>query len=666
MINLGASKYKGLLITISFFLVFFILVALFNIYLGKSLNQENERLNKIIEVHSQIAAAEPGTPESFWQVRSNELKTLFDGGDIAGISYTPVNKQIDRSTYTSIQTGLNNLGTSSDFYTDKNRLNGQLSSLENQWASVIESKEKRFQILQYASIVLAILYFLGIVFQMVRNFDNIDSEIEVVKNETENILSTVNEGLFLITPDHEIGAQQSQALKGIFGMKEDIEGNFFDFLNKYVSENSLEIAKDFLGLLFGKRVKEKLIDDLNPLKRVQVNLERRDGSFETHYISFDFKRVLEDKDVQYILGSATDVTQEVLLELELEETRTQSEAQIDLFLSVLHVPPAQLKLFVNDTNVGLNHINAILKDNDNKDYKDKISQIGRVIHKIKGDAALLNLHSFEVKAHEFEEVMAEINQNPSLKGEDLLPLAIQLKNMIGHKDSFLAIFDKFDSSKAELDKAGLKVSAGDSSGDSEAAASPAGSAIQQMVKRIADEYGKHAGVIEYDNTQSGHSPEDLKPIEDSKIQLIRNAVAHGIERPEQRIKSGKSAMGTIYISTTETNEAIELVVKDDGAGIDVQAIKQKAIDLHIITESQASDLDDKQIAGLIFNTNFSTKDDADLNAGRGVGLNLVKEIAKQHNAKIGLVWKPESYTAFKLVFPKENLIEANNNEDDIS
>ncbi len=665
MINLGASKYKGLLITISFFLVFFILVALFNIYLGKSLNQENERLNKIIDVHSQIAAAESGAPNSFWQVRSNELKTLFDGGDIAGISYSPVNKQIDRSTYSSIQSGLSSINNSSDFFNDKNRLNGQFSSLEEQWASVIASKEKRFQILQYASIVLAILYFLGIVFQMVRNFDNIDSEIEVVKNETENILSTVNEGLFLITPDHEIGAQQSQALKGIFGMKEDIEGNFFDFLNKYVSENSLEIAKDFLGLLFGKRVKEKLIDDLNPLKRVQVNLERRDGSFETHYISFDFKRVLEDKDVQYILGSATDVTQEVLLELELEETRTQSEAQIDLFLSVLHVPPAQLKLFVNDTNVGLNHINSILKDNDNKDYKDKISQIGRVIHKIKGDAALLNLHSFEVKAHEFEEVMAEINKNPNLKGEDLLPLAIQLKNMIGHKDSFLAIFDKFDSSKAELDKAGLKVSAGDSSDDSETA-SPTGSAIQQMVKRIADEYGKHAGVIEFNSALSEYSAEDLKPIEDSKIQLIRNAVAHGIESPEERIKSGKNAMGTIYISTTETTDSIELMVKDDGAGIDVEAIKQKALDSHIISEAQASSLDDKQIAGLIFNSNFSTKDDADLNAGRGVGLNLVKEIAKAHDAKIGLVWKPDSYTAFKLVFPKENLIEANNNEDDIS
>ncbi len=664
MINLGSSKYKGLLITISFFLVFFVLVGLFNIYLGRTINLENERLNKIIEIHGKVMLAEPDNPNNFWQVQSAELKTLFEGGDIAGVAYQPVNKQIDENIYRPSINGLTAMASSDDFYTDKNLLNGKLTALQQEWSSVIASKEKRFEILQYASIVLAILYFLGIVFQMVRNFDSIDSEIEVVKNETENILSTVNEGLFLITPDHEIGAQQSQALKGIFGMKEDIEGNFFDFLNKYVSENSLEIAKDFLGLLFGKRVKEKLIDDLNPLKRVQVNLERRDGSFETHYISFDFKRVLEDKDVKYILGSATDVTQEVLLELELEETKTQSEAQIDLFLSVLHVPPAQLKLFVNDTNVGLNHINSILKDNNNKDYKDKINQISRVIHKIKGDAALLNLHSFEVKAHEFEEVMAEINQNPNLKGEDLLPLVIQLKNMVSHKDSFLAIFDKFDSSKSVLDKAGLKQSDGDAQ-ETITVEEPI-SGIQQMVKRIADEYNKHANVIEYNSFQSEYPAENLKPIEDCKIQLIRNAIAHGIEKPNKRIESGKNAMGTVYISTTETNDTFELVVKDDGAGIDIDSIKQKALDLSIITKSQADSFSDEQLAGLIFNSNFSTKSDADLNAGRGVGLNLVKEIAQQLNAKIGLNWKSNRHTIFKLVFPKENLLEAINKEDNIS
>jgi len=664
MINLGSSKYKGLLITISFFLIFFILVGVFNIYLGRSVNQENERLNRIVEIHSNVLAAESDTPKKFWDAQTAELKTLFEGGELAGVSFQPVNKQVDQTIFKSLLSGFSAIDSSGNFYTDKNKLNGQLTDLKTQWSAVISSKEKRFEILQYASIVLAILYFLGIVFQMVRNFDNIDSEIEVVKSETENILSTVNEGLFLITPDHEIGAQQSQAFKGIFGMKEDIEGNFFDFLNKYVSENSLEIAKDFLGLLFGKRVKEKLIDDLNPLKRVQVNLERRDGSFETHYISFDFKRVLEDKDVQYILGSATDVTQEVLLELELEETKTQSEAQIDLFLSVLHVPPAQLKLFVNDTNVGLNHVNSILKDSDNRDYKDKINQIARVIHKIKGDAALLNLHSFEVKAHEFEEVMGEINDKPKLKGEDLLPLAIQLKNMVSHKDSFLAIFEKFDSSKAVLDKAGLSQSVeGESSITAEQ--SPV-SSIQLMAKRIADEYNKQVNVIEYNSLQSEHPTENLKPIEDCKIQLVRNAIAHGIEDPNSRIEASKNAMGTVYISTTETNNGFELIVKDDGAGIDVDAIKKKAIDLGIITDLQAEDFSDVQLAGLIFNTNFSTKSDADLNAGRGVGLNLVKEIAKKFNAKIGLNWRPDSHTTFKLVFPKKNLIEFIDKEDSIS
>lgn len=663
MINLGSRKYKGLLITISFFLVFFILVGLFNIYLGKSVNDESNRLNLINDLGGQINQANTSVDQdNYWQRALAAAKFIKSGGSKENASIPPINSQVETNNIDDVIRLLSGIGESTPNGAQKSALVAGVDKLKSQWQNLMKAKEKRFLILQIASIVLAIIYFLGIVFQMVRNFDNIDSEIEVVKNETENILSTVNEGLFLITPDFEIGAQQSQALRGIFGLKEDIEGNFFEFLNSYVSENSLEVAKDFLGLLFGKRVKEKLIDDLNPLKRIQINLERRDGSFETHYVNFDFKRVLEEKEVKYVLGSVTDVTQEVLLELELEETKIQSEAQIDLFLSVLHVPPAQLKLFVNDTSVGLNQINTVLKDNANKNYTDKINEISRIVHKVKGDAALLNLHSFEVKAHEFEDVISEISQNPQLKGEDLLPLAMQLKGMISHKDTFLSIFDKFDTSRSELSDLGITKTV--ETGPSEEV--PAVDNMLQLVKRVAEESGKQAGLLSYRTLETDFEEGALKPLEDCQVQLLRNAVAHGIETPKQRLAAGKPAMGTIYASVAENETHIELIVKDDGAGIDIEAIKSKAIENGLFNEEQLAEMTDRQIAGMIFRPKMSTKNEADINAGRGAGLDLVHELVKTYQGKIGLNWKQGKFTAFKISLLKSALINSSEKEYKVS
>ena len=642
----GAGKYKGLLLTIFLFLAFFIIICLMNLYLGNAVNDENIRLNIIKEVNLQADALEPGIPDSNSNLESmrNQLNTLLNGGQVGQQTLPKLNKSVDDSNVTSSIASLTNLinnGTS-----NTNDLSKNLSALQNQWQGILDQKTKRFKILQYAAIILGVVYFLGIIFQLVRNFDTIDSEIEVVKNETENILSTVNEGLFLLSSDLEIGAQQSQALKNIFGLEDEIEGNFIDFLSSYVSENTLEIAKDFLGLLFGKRVKEKLIDDLNPLKKIQINIERRDGSYETHYIDFDFKRVVENKEIQYILGSATDVTQSVLLEQELEETKIQSEAQIDLFLSVLHVPPKQLQLFINDTNIGLNKVNGILKDTANKDYQDKTDQIYRIVHKVKGDAALLNLHSFEVKAHEFEEVLAELKSNPKLKGEDLLPLAIHLKGMLSHQDSFLNIFDKFDENKATLDQMGLKKS------DQGAAQEQSHDhSLKGLAVKLADEYGKHVELVEYASLQSDLNVEQEKLLNDCKIQLLRNAVTHGIEGPQERLSKGKNSLGSVYISTVESEDYIDLIVKDDGAGIDIESIQQKALDKGILDEETLASLTEKQIASLIFRSDFSTKDSADMNAGRGIGMNLVKNIVKDLNAKIAFNWQPDKYTVFKIRVP---------------
>ena len=114
-------------------------------------------------------------------------------------------------------------------------------------------------------------------------------------------------------------------------------------------------------------------------------------------------------------------------------------------------------------------------------------------------------------------------------------------------------------------------------------------------------------------------------IEEALIHLVRNAVSHGIEHSKARIKHNKDEMGHIKVLAKGHGSKIQIVVEDDGAGINFEKIVKKAISLNLITEESAKTLSKKEILSFIFTTNFSTADQIDTLSGRGVGLDIVKD-----------------------------------------
>jgi two-component system chemotaxis sensor kinase CheA len=116
----------------------------------------------------------------------------------------------------------------------------------------------------------------------------------------------------------------------------------------------------------------------------------------------------------------------------------------------------------------------------------------------------------------------------------------------------------------------------------------------------------------------------LQVISDSLIHLIRNSVGHGIESPEERIKKGKTAEGNIMLSATSESDTVVITIRDDGAGIDPQRIKQKAIAKNIIHAQDANQLSERDLIMLIFEPGFSTMDHVTAISGRGVGMDVVK------------------------------------------
>ena len=113
-------------------------------------------------------------------------------------------------------------------------------------------------------------------------------------------------------------------------------------------------------------------------------------------------------------------------------------------------------------------------------------------------------------------------------------------------------------------------------------------------------------------------------IGDPLMHLLRNAADHGLESGELRIKRGKPEVGSIFLNAYQDGNNVVIEVKDDGNGIDVESVKNKAIERGVITPEQAVSMSEKDIINLLFHAGFSTAKTISDVSGRGVGLDVVK------------------------------------------
>jgi two-component system chemotaxis sensor kinase CheA len=121
----------------------------------------------------------------------------------------------------------------------------------------------------------------------------------------------------------------------------------------------------------------------------------------------------------------------------------------------------------------------------------------------------------------------------------------------------------------------------------------------------------------------------IEELNDPLIHMIRNAIDHGIEFPEERIKLGKPSQGIVIVSAERDGNFILITMEDDGRGMDAEQIKLKAIERGLITEEQAREMSKSEALNLVFIPGFSMKQETTNISGRGVGMDVVKtKIAK--------------------------------------
>jgi two-component system chemotaxis sensor kinase CheA len=135
------------------------------------------------------------------------------------------------------------------------------------------------------------------------------------------------------------------------------------------------------------------------------------------------------------------------------------------------------------------------------------------------------------------------------------------------------------------------------------------------------------------------------------IHLVRNAIDHGIEAPEERKKLGKPEKGTISVSVNQVSNRIFVTVKDDGHGIDYERIREKALQLFPEREADIRSADETDLLQFIFTSGFSTKNEQSELSGRGIGLDVVRTEMDKLKGKISVYSELNKGTTFELSLP---------------
>lgn len=526
-------------------------------------------------------------------------------------------------------------------------MNDLTVSLEN----VAASKAQRLRLIQTAGILMALINFFIIMFHFIRQLRQGDKVIDAARKENVEILSTVNEGLFLVDKEFNIGSQRSNKLYEILNISPNDDINFERLLRDIVSAKDLESAQGFLRLLFNPKIKEKLIGGLNPLDKIQVNLDNGVGNYESKYLRFDFKRVMQRDVIADVLVTVNDITRNVELEIKLQQERERNDSQITMLTSILHTDPSLLNKFLDNSYRCFSNINNLLKKTakNQNEFSAKINAIFVEIHNFKGEAGALELTDFVSISHEFENHLDIMRKSSLIRGQDFLSLTVLLDKLINYAQSITQLVDKIGgyNQTSEVDNSRLTL-------DKDATYSWAH--LQKMVTDLSSHYKKEVMLVT-SGLYEADIPDNLRDTINSLcIQFLRNAIVHGIEHPDERKNSHKSEDGRVDIRLSITpKRMLEFVISDNGAGIDYEKILEQAVSTGKWTRRELESWDQKRLLSLIFEPGFSTASQVDENAGRGVGMDLVLAKIKQFRGKIKIHSRRGQFSRFTVTFPLSRL-----------
>lgn len=537
------------------------------------------------------------------------------------------------------------------------RFNAATSALLTAIGNDSLARANRLRAVGGAGALVAIGFFLLLIWLYSRQL----RRVEAAKQRTDDILAVVPAGLFLLGRDGRIAPGHSARLGQLLRARDLAGRDFFEVLGAMVEARVVETARDFVEVLFGERVHEDLVGQLNPLDEVEIQLPNDSGRVETRFLGFGFRRVRGSGGVAQLMVTVTDVSDRVHLARALDAASSGNddalERMLDLLSGVLRQDPAQVRTLLGRWRALVSEANDALKRaaRGAGDLHVTVNEVFRPIHSLKSESSALAVGTVAQRAAAVEHALADLRTRPQLQGGDFMAVTVQLDELLAQFGQLDRVIERLAPSRPEAGRtaegaAGQLPAAGTRSAHVVAL-------LERIAQTVAAELGKHVR-IEVDGLDEPRLPAGLRDaVCECATQLVRNAVAHGIEAPATRHARGKNAAGRIRVSLAEGGDDWVLSVADDGGGIDFDAVRRRAVATGRLDAETAARLGPRELAGLLFEPGFSTASLGEA-AGRGVGLDLVRTLAQRHGGRVALATADARYTRFTLRFPRARASEA--------
>ena len=172
----------------------------------------------------------------------------------------------------------------------------------------------------------------------------------------------------------------------------------------------------------------------------------------------------------------------------------------------------------------------------------------------------------------------------------------------------------------------------------------------RLVRDLATSCGKQVR-IEMEGKETELDKTLVEAIKDPLTHVVRNSVDHGIETPQERLARGKPAEGRLFLSAFHEGGQVNIEISDDGAGVNLEQVKQKAIERGVITLDHATRMSEREILNLIFLPGFSTAKKVTNVSGRGVGMDVVKTNVEKIGGTVDIQSRPGQGTTLKIKIP---------------
>ncbi|NNM53858.1 MAG: ammonium transporter [Spirochaetales bacterium] len=459
----------------------------------------------------------------------------------------------------------------------------------------------------------------------------------VAKADYLSILNNVHEGLFLIDSGGRIGPFYSSVLEEFLGSVPLAGANFAQVLSPLVNPAVMEPWKDFHDVLFNSQIDEQAVARLNPLRQVELWTNNAPGSGTTRHARFQFRRLTENGQVVRVMVILRDVSSEIELQKNLETQKTERESEMELFYRILHIAPELLVDFLAGFDQKSRQINLLMEAGQHTP-QDVLKHTFRVLHGLKGEASLLDLPFLVSSIHDIENEIQALEHKPDLQNSDFLSLALKLGRFQETGRELSQLVQKLRNFQTNIAQADVKASHG------------LVSALEGLAQRTAGKLGKMVSLKTSLNFEGTLAREDLSFWQEILAQLVKNAIVHGIELPEERLRHGKNKVGQITL-TAEVHDHYVVRAKDDGQGIDLEGLKKKALekgyDPQTVAHWSRSD-----VVRFLFTGGVSTAPTITEDAGRGVGLSFVSSRLSERGGRIAVSFHKGHYLEFVLTLPQ--------------